>query len=98
MSEPKYELNGIQEADFLAWKHHPVTKVFMRFVLDWAEHLRRDQIDILRLAKDPPQPYLLGEFKGRINTLAEIADVSFEAMLIRYEEAEAKDEEEPDAA
>ena len=93
MSDETFELNGVAESDFQRWKHHPVTKVFIRYLLDCAEHWRREQVDMLRVAPTAPEPFRLGEYKGAINTLAEIAATEFHHMLARYEEQEPQEDE-----
>ena len=94
--EADYELNGIQEPDFQRWKYHPVTKVFVRYLLDYERQLCEKQIGMLRKVVSTPDPFTLGMFQGRINTVGELAAVEF-ADLVEFYGTE-EEQEESDAA
>ena len=93
--DPAYELNGIQERDFQNWKHHPVTKVVMRYLLDYEQQVAERGVHVLRTAAEAPDQFRLGVFQGEINTLARVAQLQF-ADLIEFYPAE--EEEDDDAA
>jgi len=92
-SPPQPSLFGIKEADFLAWRHHPVTKVFVSYLTDYRAALQRDHID--RWEGGRLDPDTESEAKGRCNTLQELATLQFGAMLQFYGDIEEgkKDEE-----
>ena len=86
------EVLGIKEADFQSWKHHPVTKAYMQWMTDYAKALREERSLRLDGSMESPDPYLLGEFKGRINTLTEAAGGEFHHIATFYQEPD-KDQE-----
>ena len=90
-----YKLNDIAEQDFQRWKHHPVTKVFMRYLMDMADQLRRSQLIDIENNAEPMTPKAQGEYKGRVSALAELSTIQFEHLVEFYSPG---DEEEPDAA
>ena len=78
------DLNGVTEHDFQSWKHHPVSKVFFRYLLDFAEQLRRDQLAKIENSDEALSPKEQGEYKGRINTVTELADIEFDHLVAFY--------------
>ena len=79
-----YRLNDIGEQDFLVWKHHPVTKVVFRYLIDLERQLCEKQIAEMRLVDKTPDPFRLGMFQGRINTVGELAAIEFEHLMNFY--------------
>ena len=77
-ADPEYSLNGITRAALLRWKHHPVSKVFLRYLRDYAEMLRERQLAEIEQSEEPMPPKKQGEYKGRMNTLVELASIEFE--------------------
>ncbi len=93
--EASYVLDGITEADFLSWKHHPVTKLYHRYLRDAEKLLAEKQIGLLRTSQTMPDPYVTGEFKGRIEAIAEMAELTYEDIRWFYTpEAENEETEE----
>lgn len=90
----QYELNGIAEPLFRRWKHDPVTKVVMRFLMDYERQLAEKQIALLRTATATPDAFTLGMFNGQINAVGMITELSFADMVAFY----GTEEEETDAA
>lgn len=90
----RYALNGISEDDFLRWKHQPVTKVLIRYLIDFADRLRQEQmIEIENTDAELPAKKQ-GEYKGRIKTVIELANIEFANLVEFYppeEEEEADD-------
>ena len=82
--EPAYELNGIQESDFQRWKHHPVSKVLFRYLMDFATTLRDRQMAEIEHSDDPMEPKKQGEYAGRIRTLRELATIEFSHLVEFY--------------
>lgn len=79
-----YVLDGITEADFQRWKHHPVTKMWLRFLKDYERQLSEQQIGKLRSSSSSPDQFTLGTFTGAINAVNEMADPKFEFILSFY--------------
>lgn len=96
MSDDKaagWDLNGIQEQDFQLWKHHPVTKLYVRYLIDLERQLAEKQIGEMRLVTQSPDPFRMGMFQGRINVVGELATIEFSNLVDFY----STEEEEPDA-
>ena len=91
-----YELNGIREQDFQIWKHHPVTKVYQRFLLDYERQMAEKQIAVLRTVTQTPDAFTLGTFNGQINAVAMVTALEFSDLVAFYGTEE--EQEEPDAA
>lgn len=92
MSDPKFELNGIQEDDFLRWKHHPVTKVFLRYLMDYEAQVAQKQVAILRTAVGTPDPFMLGMFNGQINAVGQMASLSFDDLVEFYPDPDQEED------
>lgn len=88
------DLNGVREQDYLNWRHHPVSKVFLRFLMDYERQLAEKQVAIMRTARSAPEPFLLGQFQGSINAVHQMIDLRFDDMVAFYE----TDPEDTDAA
>ena len=91
-----YVLDGLTEADFQSWKHHPVTKlVFRRYLKDRARRASEHQVEILANAAKMPEPFECGIFNGHINTVHELADLEFAHIVAFYppDEEEAEGQE-----
>ena len=85
-------LNGITEQSFNEWKHHPCTKLYMRFLKDYERQLAERQMGLLRHSGETPDPFKLGTFTGQINAVAEMAEPKFQSIVEFY----PPDEEEED--
>jgi hypothetical protein len=94
MADDEFELNGISGVLFQRWKHDPVTKVFMRFLMDYERQLAEKQIALLRTATATPDAFTLGTFNGQINSVGMITELSFADMVEFY----GTEEEDTDAA
>ena len=80
----------ITEADYKAWRHHPVTKVLYLYLRDYQQALQEKALAHLLQDSDPLDPKYIGEIAGRIKAVAEIPDLPFAAILSFYR----KDEDE----
>lgn len=73
--------------DFNEWKHHPVSKVFFKFLADKRQHLlafsTEEWLSGSRNFADGNQTV-----RGQIIELGEIADLRFEAVEAFYQEEE----------
>lgn len=76
-------VQGITQADFDSWKHHPVSKVILRFY--------RDKKDIMEQAAI--QQWIAGvmtlgdqALRGQIIELDELSNMPFEALIEFYGE------------
>ena len=81
---------GIGESDFASWKHHPVSKVFLKFLADKRSFLERTALGEwiagnLSLQMDQT-------IRGQIIELFEIENASFEQMKAFYEEQQEENE------
>lgn len=87
MSRP---LEGIAEGDFQVWKHHPVSKVFLRYLADYRMALLRDVLERWEagaLTLDTEK-----EIRGRTITLAELTELQFASIQKFYIEEENEGE------
>lgn len=83
---------AISETDYNTWKHHPVTQVLHRYLLDYAGELRRGLVErweagTLILSDEK-------EFRGRVLTCSELAELSFESIRVFYEGEKTENEAE----
>jgi hypothetical protein len=70
--------------DYALWRHHPVTKVFLKYVEDFSVALEREAVDrwisgALKLIDEQ-------EMRGRIMTLREISELPLSAIREFYKE------------
>lgn len=83
---------GITEADFQSWKHNPVTKMFVRYLGDYAEALERDHL--LRWKTGALNEKIEYEAAGRQASLTELAVLEFSHVYAFYEEPEQQETDE----
>ncbi len=83
------EIKGVQEESYLDWRRHPVTKMYLQYLLDYREALRRDHV--ARWEAGGMNMEVEIEAKGRANTLAELSDLSFEVIADFYKEPEEEE-------
>lgn len=88
---------GIKQSDFQHWKHHPVTKAYLHFLKEYAEFVRREQVDLLNSATSMPDGFMLGKYTGRFNAFAELSAFEF-AHLMNFYPTVDETSEETDAA
>lgn len=91
---------GIAETDYLNWKHHPVSKVFLQYLADYRESLlkmRMFEWERGATKIDKRRDY---EFRGRTLQLLDLVDLPFKSITDFYAKDEKPDPraEEPDAA
>lgn len=84
----------ITEADFQSWKHHPVTKVYLRYVLDHEQAMMMQLLEILRHSEVAPDDFMLGTYKGRSIAEKEMATLEFEHIASFYAPPEQEDKQE----
>jgi hypothetical protein len=91
---------NITEADFQSWKHHPVTKVYLRFVLDYADRAKRELADGLCAAEASIDQLAVGKVSGRIVAWQEMAMLDFDhiAAFYAYPEDDKQEQEDLNAA
>lgn len=83
------EINGISEADFQIWKHHPVSKIYLRYLADYRAMLLKEllaQWENGVLVLDTEK-----EIRGRTLTLADLVDLQF-ASIQKFYQTEEDDE------
>jgi hypothetical protein len=71
----------ITEADFNAWKHNPVTKVYLQYLAKYEADLTLHQVQSLRMMHAAPDPFQLGVFKGECNAVHNLANLSFGVLV-----------------
>lgn len=90
MSVP--QVNGIAEADFQSWKHHPVTKVVLQYLRDYDAALQREIM--ARWLTGALDLQTEKEARGRCLTLSEVADLSFPIVHEFYQTSKDGDDAE----
>jgi hypothetical protein len=86
-------LEGITEADFQNWKHHPVTKLVRRYHRDMERYLAEHQIAVLRNAQKGMSDLEQGEYKGTINTHKASAELEYATIADFYPSDEQQEDE-----
>jgi len=86
-------LEGITEADFQNWKHHPVTKLVRRFQRDMERQLAEHQIAHLRNAQKGMSDLEQGEYKGTINTWKANAEIEYATIAEFYPSDDSQEDE-----
>jgi hypothetical protein len=84
--KPEQELRarGISKSEFAAWRHHPVTKVYRKFMLDFRADLIATASELwLDRPLDQANDH---EMRYRAKTLKEMAELPFEAIVNFYEQ------------
>ena len=76
-------LNQISAEDYAMWRHHPVSKIVIQYITDFAAVLEREALDrwrsgSLRFTDEQ-------EMRGRVLTCKELAELPFEAIKAFYE-------------
>lgn len=76
-------LDGLTDADFNVWKHHPVSKVYLRYLTDYRTMLLRNVLErweagALTLETEK-------EIRGRTLTLAELVELNFASIEKFYQ-------------
>jgi hypothetical protein len=79
-------LDGISEGDFNAWKHHPVSKVYLRYLGDYRSMLLRELLGRWEAGKLELETEK--EIRGRVMTLADLVELRFESIQKFYAEEE----------
>jgi hypothetical protein len=87
----------IAEADLQQWKHHPVSKAYLKYLADFAQNLALLQVEMMLTADGPVSDFMQGEFKGRVSAISEMADPQF-ASIVKFYTPEGETEEEEHAA
>ena len=79
-------LDGLTDADFNVWKHHPVSKVYLKYLADYRTMLLRDLLarwESGALVLDTEK-----EIRGRTMTLAELGELQFASIQKFYQTSE----------
>lgn len=81
-SNKQIDIEGVGEGDFQNWKHHPVTKVFMRYLADYRAAVTQRVVGqweagALKLTDEQ-------EARGRSLVLMEMQDLRFDHMVTFY--------------
>lgn len=86
--------NGISKHDLQSWRHHPVSKVVLRYLKEKREFIERAALD--QWISGSIELSNAQVMRGQIIELAELENLQFEALAMFYEvekeeEFEAKD-------
>lgn len=81
----------ITEDDWHAWKHHPVTKVYLRYLAMYEADLTQHQVQSLRQMVTAPDPFQLGVFKGECNAVANLAALEFGVLVDAFTSQEPQE-------
>lgn len=83
---------SIAESDYQEWKHHPVSKVFLKYLADYREALLKTHVMEWEAGKLDEVRDL--EMRGRVLTLADLTELQFASIEHFYvtpeEEADAE--------
>ena len=82
---------GISAEDFSAWKHHPVSKVLLRYFADYRETLIKAHLDDWAAGKLDEVRDL--EIRGRCLQLTDIVELSYESVRGFYHSPEQQGED-----
>lgn len=80
------EISGLSEADFQVWKHHPVSKLYLKYLADYRSMLLKELIErweagALTLETEK-------EIRGRTMTLADLVELQFASVKKFYQTEE----------
>jgi hypothetical protein len=72
----------ISVEDYNLWRHHPVSKIFLKYLSDYADALEREGLErwragTIRLVDEQ-------EMRGRVLTIREMSELQFEAISVFY--------------
>lgn len=76
-------IGDLTEQDYLDWKHHPVTRLFRRYLGDFRDALRRDHTLRWEGGASPSDAFEI-EARGRVLTLGELVDLEFRHIADFY--------------
>lgn len=79
-------LDGIAEGDFQSWKHHPVSKIYLQYLVDYRAILLRDLLGRWEAGELTLETEK--EIRGRTLTLAELVELQFPSIQKFYQEEE----------
>lgn len=93
MKKDEPNIDGITERDYLAWRHDPVTKVFLKYLRDYGAAVKgrvvaQWETGALHLMTEQ-------EARGRYLVTKEISELKFDSMLTLYaveEEEQSRNE------
>jgi hypothetical protein len=80
---------GIAEPDFNQWKHHPVTKAFRQYLIDYTKSLEVAHVGRWRAGDvdEKAESWASGQIEG----IEEIATLEFEHIARFYEQNQEED-------
>ena len=77
-------LADLAEAEYLNWKHHPVSKVFFRYLSDFRETLLKVHLAEWEAGKIDTTVDL--EMRGRVLILSDLTSLPFSSIQNFYED------------
>lgn len=82
-------IDGLTEGDFQVWKHHPVSKLYLKYLDDYAMLLGRELLD--RWLAGHITLETEKELRGRILTLTDLVELQF-TSIEKFYQTEEKNE------
>lgn len=79
-------LDGITESDFQVWKHHPVSKLYLRYLNDYRSALLKELVE--RWEAGHLTLETEKEIRGRTLTLADLTELQFASIEKFYQTEE----------
>lgn len=79
----------VSRQQYQEWRNHPVTLAFRKYLVDYRAVLKEEAWG--RLQGGALDPVDQGEIKGRANTLEEVSDIPFDAIVRFYQTDEEAD-------
>ena len=84
---PQSQVKGVTQAQFTAWRHHPVTRMFMQYLRDWRDDMKEDAVERWTAgALDSKSDH---ELRGWFKALTEISDMRLDPIAKFYEDVDA---------
>lgn len=97
--QARVEAEDLKPEDFALWRHHPVSKVFLRFMVDQAGNWRDAAMSLWEgghLTKHPERPDLDSDFiRGQVVALLMAEKITLPEIQAFYAEAREDTEEAP---
>ena len=95
--QPMPVFRGISRAQFRAWMASPVGKIYRAYLRDYRDKQEKQFLALVVTGTTDGKPEKLGELRGRMRAVHEVAELPFEAIIDFYdgnepEEGEAKDD------
>ncbi len=85
---------GIGEIEFNAWKNHPVTRIYLKYLLDMRDDIKGAAI--LAWESGKLSLAVADEMRGAANYLKRVAEPEFDEVIRFYDEIDKMNQEKKD--